>query len=282
MDLLDEWLEELIITDKKVEEERIKMEAYLALPTPVVELIFVTCVYFEQPDEVRYLAVELFDRFIRLHFEDLLKKAWTKNKTSAQEHWKKVEKKLGTQTSLRMLSCIQVASKFIIQPKVVKPKDIQKYLELEGKNFKLSMIMASEIRVLNTLDFKLHFPTVFTNVGMLLEQIWSSEHAHILPKDVYQTALLLTDVVYLHHQEIFCKLFYLMTGRWDVIPEEKQKFQKTECNMLYQAAAVVALAVSFTSTDVDELIHQELSNLTNLSLGDIRGLVKIINQIVLS
>lgn len=282
MDLLDEWLEGLLITNKNIEKERVKMKSYLAIPTPVVDLIFITCTYFNQPEEVRYLSVELFDRFIRLHFKDLLKKVSNENKNIAYEQWKHVEEKLRTQTSLRMLSCIQVASKFIIQPRVVKPKDIKKYLETEGKNYTLAMIMASEKRVLKTLDFKLNFPTVFINVGMILEQLWSSENAHLLPKDVYQRAILFTDVIYLHHHEIFCKLFYLTTGRWDIIPKEKQEFQQTECNILYQAAAIVALSVTFTSKDVDVSIYQEISHLTNLAQDNIRVLAKIINQIVLS
>lgn len=280
MDLVIDWMKHLLMLNKKVEEEKLAMEPGIAVPTPVVELIFHTCAFFEQPDEVRCLSVELFDRFVRLHFNYLLNKVWSGSRISSHEKWASVEKTLSTQTSLRILSCIQIASKFIFQPKIITGKEVRKFLEAEGKSFTLASIKASEMRVWKTLDFRAYFPTVLTNVEVLLEQIKSSLNTNLT--DIEERVVLFTDVVYLHHQEIFCKLYYMTTGRWDPTPNEKREFVRTECSLMYRAAAVVALSVTFASGNSDDETFQQVARLTNISSDKIKSLANIIQSIVLS
>lgn len=281
MDLLSDWYSELIKKNEAIKRGRIDTFHFLAVPTPVVELIFLVCLFFGQPDEVRYLSVELFERFIRQHFLDLLNKMWDTNNDSASEKWKTVESKIFLQTSLRMLSCIQLASKFVVHPKIIRPKDIQKFLRAEGKLFTLPVILASEMRVWKTLNLQINIPTVLTYVEILLEQLNKCSTLPISSDNIHSMVVSFIDVAYLHHQEIYRKLFYLSTGRWEPTSNEKKEFLKTEGNILYRATAILALSITFTSRDLCDSVNSQLSLLTQLSSEDITALSKVLRQIVL-
>lgn len=277
-----DWFNQLMRTNEIIITDRIHMVPFLADPTPVVELIFLKCSLFDQPDEVRYLSVELFDRFIRLHFKSLVEKVWNKDIGLASEQWKQVEKKLYFQTPLRILSCIQLASKFVLHSKILRPRDIQMYLQAEEKTFTLQMILSSEIRVWRTLNFQINIPTVITYVDLILEKLKLFSHCYLFPKHIYNMSILFTDIIYLHHQEIFRKLFYLSTGRWELTLKEKQEFLPTECNVLYQAVGVVGLLMTFSSTILQDDIYESLSIISHLPSTDIQAIVTVINQIVLA
>lgn len=281
MDLLSDWYSELIKKNEAKKRRRVDTFNFLAVPTPVVELIFLICLFFRQPDEVRYLSVELFERFIRQHFLDVLNKMWDTNNDSASEKWKTVESKIFLQTSLRMLSCIQLASKFVVHPKIIRPKDIQKFLNAEGKFYTLPVILASEMRVWKTLNLQINIPTVLTYVEILLEQLNKCYSLPLSSDNIHSMIVSFIDLAYLHHQEIYRKLFYLSTGRWEPTSNEKKEFLKTEGNLLYRATAILALSITFTSRDLCDSVNSQLSLLTQLSSEDITALSKVLRQIVL-
>lgn len=281
MDLLSDWYSELIKKNEDIQREGVDTFYFLAVPTPVVELIFLICLFFGQPDEVRYLSVELFERFIRKHFLDLLNRVWDKKNEPTSEKWKTVESKIYRQTSLRMLSCIQLASKFVEHPKIIRPKEIQKFLKAEGTFYTLPVILASEMRVWKTLNLQINIPTVLTYVEILLEQLKGCSTLPMSNDIIHSRVVSFIDVAYLHHQEIYRKLFYLSTGRWEPTSNEKQEFIKTEANILYRATAILALSITFTSRDLCDGVISQLSLLTQLSSQDITALAKVVRQIVL-
>lgn len=254
-----DWFNDLLKTNEIIKNDRVNMVPFLADPTPVVELIFLVCSLFGQPDEVRYLSVELFDRFIRLHFKCLLAKVWNQETEPAYEQWKRVEAKLFFQTTLRILSCIQLASKFVLHSKILRPKDIQTYLQAEGKTFTLQMVLSSEMRVWRTLNFQINIPTVITYVDLILEKIKMTSYSYLIPKHASKKTILFTDVVYLHHQEIYRKLFYLSTGHWEATVKERHEFLPTECNVLYRATGVVGLLMTFSSAMLNNYIVNNLA-----------------------
>lgn len=283
MDLLEDWYSDIIKTNRLVQNERVSMVPFLAVPTPVVDLIFLKCGLFNQPNEVRYLSVELFDRFIRKHYIDLFSKVWKHESSAAKEKWKRVENQLQTQTTLRMLSCIQLASKFVIHTNILRPKVIRTYLKKEGKIYTLRNILSSELRVWKTLGFKINIPTILTYVDLIMEHLQANHHLSVSYDTIHERLVLLIDIVYLHHQEIYRKLFYISTGRWDATHKERNEFISTECNYLYVSAAIIALAFNFSLKDVDsDSIYYLLSSVTKLSVIDIQTLSKVINQLVLS
>uniref|UniRef100_A0A1B6GPG3 Cyclin N-terminal domain-containing protein n=1 Tax=Cuerna arida TaxID=1464854 RepID=A0A1B6GPG3_9HEMI len=280
MDQLTDWFNALQMTNEQIKEERGDTHPYQAVTTPVVELIYLMCSLFELPTEVRYLSVEIFDRFASLHFQDLHSRVWKEDLDLAREQWKKVEEKLREQTPLRILSCIQIASKFVLHSKALKPKEIQSYLRTEGMEYTLKMIISSEMRVWKTLNFRIYIPTVMTYVDLLLEQLGVPPQSDPSCVSVHERAALFTDLAYLYHHEIYKKLFYLSTGRWDPTPTEKRRFRPTECDTLYRASALVALTLTVALRDPGD-VYLRLGNLTQLLPKDIQILAEVINQVIM-
>lgn len=58
------WFNQLKSEETIAQKQRLSNSVipFLAVPMTVVEIIFYICEEFEQPSEVRYLTVELFDR----------------------------------------------------------------------------------------------------------------------------------------------------------------------------------------------------------------------------
>lgn len=61
-DLTSSWWKELKEKNEEVKAQCISMNTYLAVPPQVVEIMFLTSNELLQSAEVRYLAVEIFDR----------------------------------------------------------------------------------------------------------------------------------------------------------------------------------------------------------------------------
>lgn len=283
MEYKAEWFNHLLVANDVVKTERITMMPFLAVPTPVVDLIFSNCALFNQAEEVRYLSVELFDRFVRLNFRSLFETVWCKERSLASEQWQNVEIKLHSQTTLRILSCIQLASKFILHTNVLKPKQIQSYLQAEGKAYTLRMILSSEMRVWRTLNFHINIPTVKTLVDFILDKLRCVlPYSNFIDNNILRQATLFTDFVYLHHQEIYHKLFYFSTGRCEATLQEKKDFLCIECNLLYKAVAVAVLSITFTFPELEVDIYEHVGFITNLSPKDIQALVIVISQLIFS
>lgn len=71
----------------------------------------------KQPPEVKYLAVDIFDRFLILHFFQTVDKA-TKGGNRNTPEWDNIVDRIFSQALLRILSVIQLAAKYSCNSKV--------------------------------------------------------------------------------------------------------------------------------------------------------------------
>lgn len=78
-------------------------------PSSTVELLFQTCTKLELPISVQLTAVEYLDRFLVRHVRDLRKQLGLPSSSAVT--WDSVVGRMRDQVMLRMLSCIQLASK---------------------------------------------------------------------------------------------------------------------------------------------------------------------------
>uniref|UniRef100_A0A1B6DNG8 Cyclin N-terminal domain-containing protein n=1 Tax=Clastoptera arizonana TaxID=38151 RepID=A0A1B6DNG8_9HEMI len=151
------WLDHLKKLNLNIQNERSQSFPFLATPTTVVHLIFKICRCTNQSPDVRYLAVEIFDRFSYYHFKSLIKNVWVNNEyEECTKKWKHVMSRVKSQFLLRLLSCIQISAKFTNSQnqKLIQAMAVKKFLSKAGKVYSLRSILASEVRVLKTIDFK--------------------------------------------------------------------------------------------------------------------------------
>uniref|UniRef100_A0A0K0CWI1 Cyclin N-terminal domain-containing protein n=1 Tax=Angiostrongylus cantonensis TaxID=6313 RepID=A0A0K0CWI1_ANGCA len=112
MDYRSDWICELALENSgRIMSASEYDNDYLTLES--VQYIFTVCVRLRLPHDIRYLAVLIFARFMRIHSVQVfgfLGSLKLSEKRRLHE-WEKVEANLSRQTTLRMLSSIQIASK---------------------------------------------------------------------------------------------------------------------------------------------------------------------------
>ncbi|XP_065310020.1 uncharacterized protein [Dermacentor albipictus] len=112
----------LCILAKQNDEAVREPEEYLdhLSPSNTVELLFQTCAKLELPICVQITAVEYLDRFLVQHVRDLRKQLGLPSACAAVS-WDSVVGRMREQVMLRMLSCIQIASKMFSSVKEPGP-----------------------------------------------------------------------------------------------------------------------------------------------------------------
>ncbi|KAL1466059.1 hypothetical protein MTO96_042967 [Rhipicephalus appendiculatus] len=86
------------------------MQDYLS-PSSTVEMLFQTCIKLKLPICVQVTALEYLDRFLVQHVRDLREQLGAGSPAYASVSWDSVMGRMREQVTLRMLSCIQIASK---------------------------------------------------------------------------------------------------------------------------------------------------------------------------
>ncbi|XP_046396069.1 cyclin N-terminal domain-containing protein 1-like isoform X2 [Ischnura elegans] len=225
--------------------------------------------------------------FTTLH-ENVFKKPGAKQN---YKMWSKVISRVQNQTLLRLLSCMQLSSKFASHYQVLSPKKIRQFLTDAGHSFTITSIIASEMRVFQTLDFKIplspplvHFETLLT-ILMKDYSALKSETYHIeVLEPIHELGLQILDIAFLLHHELYSNLFYMATGERGPTGSQRLKFLGVECDNLYLAAAVIACAAVMLyehQNDLAEGVLTYVSSRTGIPKKDIAGLASILRRLSL-
>nr|XP_018910321.1 PREDICTED: uncharacterized protein LOC109039340 [Bemisia tabaci] len=282
---LVQWLKKLQVDYNHTERNSKNLATHQVVPTPLVEFIFITSKALELPLEVKFLAVDLFDRFIRNQFKDLYSEVLGSLTPRSLKRWEKVEAKICSQLELRIFSCLQIASKFIPEnstdSKILSSRMIYEFIK-EDAAFSLQDINKSEMRVFRTLNFQIGGATIITFVDALILGLYkhmygSAEYNHILQK-CYQ----MCEVVYLNHQEIYTHFFHKLTALWDRSHADRLSFSSVECNGLIKGAAIILTTARLSQIpgDKEKILTNELSRLTTSPEQCIQELSAVILHII--
>ncbi|XP_027564359.1 cyclin N-terminal domain-containing protein 1 isoform X4 [Neopelma chrysocephalum] len=152
--------------------------------TRIVEFIFLLSEKWRLDQSTRYQAVELLERFMIKQVEQLWESSSGSVKGGAQgqgSSWSSVRDQIVNTFVLRLVSCIQLASKLSLH-----------YSEL----------LESELAVLNTLRFHINVSTPLAYVELLLEVL--GHNGCLLPaKPLHHMCVQLLDFCYLSRETIY-------------------------------------------------------------------------------
>ncbi|KAK3912808.1 Cyclin N-terminal domain-containing protein 1 [Frankliniella fusca] len=256
--------------------------AFLSTPSPVVELTLNICSVFELPKEVTFLAIDIFDRFVVQHTTDLWQYSCDSSSDfkSQMKYWRRISARSQKQSLLRLLSCIQIASKIVLQSVALSPKHVEEYLHKSGHAYKLKSICGSERRVFSSLGCKVPIYTIFDYIFVLLEALlkWTNETHELFP--VCDQVL---EYTYLQRDEIYKQFIWMATCRWDHSRDERIKFAEVELDQFLMASAIIVTSIyilNLSSIGPNEA-SEILSELASVSSNDIRGLSILISQKIL-
>ncbi|XP_024870312.1 uncharacterized protein LOC112453665 [Temnothorax curvispinosus] len=279
--LIHDWVEHLQQIVKKQEQEQMANATdfampFVGIPVSTVKAAFKIAEYLELEPTVKYMAIQLYDRFMCKHFWEIYKTEIVN--TSSEGSWLKVCNKSSNQTKLNLMSCFQLACKMDSHSSVLGISQILNILHLIDKEseYTPSMISSSERRVIKTVDFKMPLYTPLQCIEILLAATGLGE-----TPDMVNVSIDLLDLAYLKHDRLYSHLHLYYTHK-DVLNEERVaiKLISLKSNILFLSAAVVYCATFFlcldTNASEEQVVVTKLAELSNTTDTDIFNMANML------
>lgn len=286
--LLEELLVVLAAGNEK-ELQRVSPNCGLFKCGSLVECIFIICDRLKQPPETRYIAAELFDRFIRAHvinlkqrtdsFPGQVKHPKTSSSLSLPE-WKHALRKLCKQMLAFMVSCVQIASKLCSHYNIVTCRNCAEILQEKGHRYSINKVLTSELLVMKTLDYNLHVPNPLSYVETLLE-IMGHNDPGIQVKVLHETCLRVLDISYMKRKQVYERLLKLAVGDSPVNSHTRAKFAGVENDLMLLATASVGAAAYFTDMSITDKVNDHLARITRIPIDDMTDFSSVIISLIL-
>ncbi|OWF56034.1 cyclin N-terminal domain-containing protein 1-like isoform X2 [Mizuhopecten yessoensis] len=276
-DILQEWLISLAsinnktITISSPQEGLFKTGEY-------AEFVFNTCDQFKMAPEAKYLALEIFDRFMVHHIKDLYSHVIQSGSKHCQADWRALLDRIKNQLKLRAVSCCQIASKLTSHYKVVSASKARRFLrDYCGHRYTADGILQSELRVLKTLNYNVTVPSTLTYIETLLEILGYNDHEADV-KVYHAVAMQVLTVVYIRYSEVYKRLFEV-TG---LSPQctDRKKYMAVKADKMLLAASVIVSSVYLADQLLSDRITDQLSRITHIPCDDIIDLTSVIVQLV--
>lgn len=234
--------------------------------------------------EAKYLAIELFDRFLYNHIQDLRDHVLKLPKKKQMKEWQKIQEGVSNQVLLRIVSCCQIASKltshykaFLFQ--VVSINRAKRFLRDCGYRYASESLLQSELRVLKTLKFQVTEPTPIVYIETMLE-ILGCNNTEAEVKTYYYVATKLLDLLYLKYHAFYKILSEVTCSSRIQSAEHKNKFQKVKADQLLLGASIIGGAVFMVQHNKADEMIEELSRITRISQNDIIDFTSVLIQLV--
>ena len=226
--------------------------------------IFHLCHHLDLPAEVQYRAIEMFHCFMTKHIEELYNHVRNTQKTESPINWDTVEERLRHQVALRALTCVQLSSKLSLHYKIVSINKARAFLTNCGFRYAPTSLVQSEIRVLKTLDFKIHTPSPLDYIEVLLEIIGHHDSLSAV-KQLHGVALKVLDAFYCCRCEVMKKLKECSS---ESVQREK-KASVLEVDFMLLAASVLGASSFILDQSASDSIIDTVSRITCIVREDI-------------
>lgn len=220
------------------------------------EYIFLLCEGMGLPTQTRFLAIEIFDRFMAKHVCDLYELIRSNSETNLQRNWKEVENRVKNQLPLRVMSCVQLASKLTSHYKAITPSKGQRFLNSIGHCYTLGSMLKSELRILQTLDYHILITTPLTFLETILE-ILGHNDTRAQVKLLHDASVKLLDIVYLKFEEIYSKLCMAATGE-SCIKDGRQSLAIISSDLMLLAVSVIGAASYIVNQTTSDMVIKNL------------------------
>ncbi|XP_064030192.1 cyclin N-terminal domain-containing protein 1 isoform X2 [Pogoniulus pusillus] len=213
--------------------------------TQIVEFVFLLAEKWCLDQPVRYQAVELLERFMIKQVEQICK--CSRDNVRSQERegssWSSLKDQICDTFVLRLVSCIQLASKLSLH-----------YNEL----------LESELAVLKTLHFQINVSTPLAYVELLLEVL--GYNGCLLPvKPLHQMCVQLLDFSYLTRDPIYSTL--LETAIENSTPNQLQvaKFLAVKEDSMLLAVGIISTSMFILEPRHWAQVVEHLSSVTGVT-----------------
>lgn len=197
------------------------------------------------------------------HIEELYVHVLNRKKSDSPIVWCDVEERLKHQVILRVVSCVQLASKLSSHYHLVTLNRARAFLSQCGFRYAASSIVQSEVRVLKTVEFRVHHPTPLEFIEAMLGVL--VRHDKTIPvKQLHGVCLKILDMYYLSRHRVYSMLEQGM-AELESCDESLTLMSTVDINYMFLAAAIICAAsfVLYQSVD-NKVIISCLSKTSNI------------------
>lgn len=218
---------------------------------------FLACQHWKLPIDIQYRAVDLFVEFMSKHVSELYMYVQSTNSLSSPIDWEAVQNRLTHQVTLRALTCIQLASKVSLHYKIVSIDRARQFLSQCGFQFTANSLTQSEIRVLKTLDFQVHKPTLLDHIEIILEILGYNDPT-IPVKQLHGLSIMILKVFYMTRREIE-----------ETLKQDVTSSKSITADTLLVSSSIVSTAAFLLNPSSSDPTVQAVSNIARIEPDDI-------------
>uniref|UniRef100_A0A8C0TZ18 Cyclin N-terminal domain containing 1 n=1 Tax=Cyanistes caeruleus TaxID=156563 RepID=A0A8C0TZ18_CYACU len=233
--------------------------------TRIVEFIFLLSEKWHLNHSTRYQAVELLERFMIKQVEQMCDdRGNAKGHGQGQKSsWSSVRDQIVNTFVLRLVSCVQLASKLSLHYSVSLDTAL-KFLQSLKYSYTKQELLESELAVLNTLHYQINVSTPLAYVELLLEVL--GYNGCLLPaKPLHQLCVQLLDFCYLTRETIYDTLLKIAID--NSTPSELQiaKFLTVKEDFMLLAVGVISTGVFILSLRHWDQVVEHLNCITGIT-----------------
>ncbi|KAL6431007.1 hypothetical protein ACFW04_007040 [Cataglyphis niger] len=207
---LYDWVNHLQEIMKERKQEIINRKQFMpceAITEIVVKAATHIAECLEVDHHVKYMALELFDKFINELYWD----CYNRRKNDSDEWFQDYRKRSSIHSPFYLLSCFQVACKVNSHPNILKISQVLELVQVFVKNYEYTrdMVTSMEVEVLKKAGFRMPLYTPVYCIEILLAALnflkihFESEKTTENREKLYDTSMLLLDLAYMQ----VCKIF---------------------------------------------------------------------------
>ncbi|KAJ7984876.1 hypothetical protein DPEC_G00359320 [Dallia pectoralis] len=243
----------------------------------LIECIFLATEELRLDPLVGYHAIELLERFMTKHLDDLFPTPHTPAGAAAaqtENYEEVVHEKLRDKFPLILLSCLQLASKLSLHSSVVDNNTAVRFLHSMGHSVSKQTVMDSELMILKALDYKLNTPNPLSYVEILLEVLGHNDssvpmgHLHQLCHHVLQ-------FICLEKKAIYDSLLVVTSSCPSPSEEQRNAFVSVTEDCMLLGVAVIAVGAYILNVSNWEKVVEELSHITGITVKSINDFTHV-------
>ncbi|XP_008570126.1 PREDICTED: cyclin N-terminal domain-containing protein 1 [Galeopterus variegatus] len=239
--------------------------------TRIVEFVFLLSEQWCLEKSVSYQAVEILERFMVKQAENICRQATVQlrdtEKTESQ-NWRAQKEQLFNKFILRLVSCVQLASKLSFHYKIISNVTVLNFLQALGYLYTKEELLESELDVLKSLNFQINLPTPLAYVEMLLEVL--GYNGCLVPATrLHATCLTLLDLVYLLHEPIYESLLRASIENSTPSQLQGEKFISVKEDFMLLAVGIIAASAFIQNHECWSQVVGHLQSITGIALESI-------------
>nr|XP_009687876.1 PREDICTED: cyclin N-terminal domain-containing protein 1 [Struthio camelus australis] len=234
----------------------------------IVEFIFLLSEKWHLDQSARYQAVEILERFMIKQVEQICKPSREGRKSSEQEEqgkgWSSLKDQIYDTFVLRLVSCIQLASKLSLHYNIVNSDTALKFLQSLKYSYTKQELLESELAILKALHFQINVSTPLAYVELLLEVL--GHNGCLLPaKPLHEMCMHLLDFSYLARDAIYDTLLKIAIENSTPSKLQIAKFLTVKEDFMLLAVGIISTSAFILNPKHWNQVVEHLNCITGIS-----------------